>query len=225
MNTENRRAPQRAQLGLKPMALVKTYQTNIIDLYIDDEITSPSEYREIYHALSNAGPQDLVKIHINSPGGRLDAGIQIINHIKHCEALVVGVLHMECASMASGIFLACHDWEINKFSTMMVHSCSYGAGGKQSDIKTRVNFMTDYNEMFVRENYTGFLTDEELDRVLKGDDIYFTAEEIDKKLVKFKKYREENLNREENEELDDEPEIVVESKPQRKRSTKAEKQA
>jgi ASC-1-like (ASCH) protein len=104
-----------------------------------------------------------------------------------------------------------------------VHSCSYGAGGKQSDIKTRVNFMTDYNEMFVRENYTGFLTDEELNRVLKGDDIYFTAEEIDKKLIEFKEYRE----KENQPEMEEEPEVVMETKPSRKRVAKkvVEKQA
>jgi ATP-dependent protease ClpP protease subunit len=212
-------------MNFKPTALVKTYQSNVIDIYLDDEITSPSDYREVYHALSNAGPQDLVKIHINSPGGRLDSGIQIINHIRHCEALVVGVLHMDCASMASGIFLACHDWEINKFSTMMVHSCSYGAGGKQSDIKNRVNFMTDFNEKFIREIYTGFLTEEEIDLILKGDDIYFSAEEIDKKLEQFKQYRESLKNSESTSELKEEEEIVIKAKPARKRTSKSEKQA
>lgn len=225
MNTENRRNPQRVPMNFKPTALVKTYQSNVIDIYLDDEITSPSDYREVYHALSNAGPQDLVKIHINSPGGRLDSGIQIINHIRHCEALVVGVLHMDCASMASGIFLACHDWEINKFSTMMVHSCSYGAGGKQSDIKNRVNFMTDFNEKFIREIYTGFLTEEEIDLILKGDDIYFSAEEIDKKLEQFKQYRESLKNSESTSELKEEEEIVIKAKPARKRTSKSEKQA
>jgi ATP-dependent protease ClpP protease subunit len=173
-----------------PQVLSKSYTSTVVDIYLDGEIGSPEKYRETYHALSNAGPQDLIALHINSVGGRLDAGIQLINHIKNCKAKVIGILHMECASMASAIFLACDDWELNSFSTMMVHSCSYGAAGKQSDIRSRVEFTTAFNERYIRENYAGFLTEEEIDRALKGDDIYFNAEQIEDKLESFKAYRD-----------------------------------
>lgn len=173
-----------------PQVLSKTYSSTVIEIYLDSEIGSPEKYRETYHALSNASPQDLVMIHINTIGGRLDAGIQLINHIKNCQARVVGVLHMECASMGSAIFLACDDWELNEFSTMMVHSCSYGAAGKQSDIRSRVDFTTAFNERYIRKNYAGFLTEDEINRALKGDDIYFDYEQIAEKLEAFREYRE-----------------------------------
>lgn len=174
-----------------PQVLTRSFSSTVAEIYLDGEISSPDKYREAYHILSNAGPNDYIVIHVNSPGGRLDAGIQIINHIKQCKAKVVGVLHMECSSMASGILLACDEWELNSFSTMMVHSCSYGAGGKQSDIHTRVDFMTKFNEKFIREQYTGFLSEEEIVRVLKGDDLYFDSDEIKERLEVFQEYREE----------------------------------
>lgn len=192
------------ELGMRcPQVLTKTYTSNIIDIYIDGEIDSPEQYREAYHAFSNAGPQDTIMLHINSIGGRLDSGVQLIQHIKNCDAQVIGVLHMECASMASGIFLACDDWVINEFSTLMIHSCSYGAIGKQSDILSRVEFNTKFNERFIRKIYTGFLSEEEIKRVLDGSDLYFDAEEIDDRLTKFSKYRDKF------EEVEVEPEVEV----------------
>lgn len=173
-----------------PQVLSKSYGSTVFDIYLDDEVGSPEKYRETYSVLSTANPQDLVILHVNSNGGRMDAGIQIINHINNCKAKVVGVLHMECASMASAIFLACDDWELNPFSTMMVHSCSYGAAGKQSDIRSRVEFTTKFNEKYVRETYTGFLDEGELDRVLKGDDLYLDADQISTRLESLKAYRD-----------------------------------
>lgn len=200
-----------------PQVLHTPYTNSIYDVYLDSEISEPSNYREMYHAMINAGPQDLVLLHINSNGGRIDTGMQIINHIKNCKARVIGVMHMEAASMASAVMLACDDWEINSFSTCLVHSCSYGAVGKQSDIRSRVDFTTKFNERFIRETYQGFLNEEEISRVLKGDDLYFSAEELDEKLNNFKAYREA----EEEESVDwdiDEMELPVEieSKPVRK---------
>jgi ATP-dependent protease ClpP protease subunit len=210
-----------------PQVLHSPYTSSVYDVYLDGEIGEPSQYREIYHALINAGHQDLVLLHINSNGGRLDAGTQIINHIKNCKAKVVGVMHMEAASMASAIMLACNDWELNTFSTAMIHSCSYGAIGKQSDIRTRVDFTTKFNEKYIRENYTGFLTEDEIDRVLKGDDLYFDSEQLEEKLTAFKQYREDKENEEflEEEEETMEAPIEIEVKPVRKPRAKKEKPA
>lgn len=166
------------------------------DIYLDDAIGKPMQYREEYRVLSNASPFDIVRVHVNTPGGQLDAGIQLINHIIECEARVVGVLHAEASSMGSAIFLSCHEWQLNKFSQMMIHSCSYGTLGKQSDIQSHVQNMTRFNETFIRETYTGFLSEEEITSVLKGEDIYFGAgqpggvEELEARLIRFSEYKE-----------------------------------
>lgn len=206
-----------AQMMMRtPQVLHTPYTSSVYDVYLDGEISEPSSYREIYHAMINAGPQDLVLLHINSNGGRIDAGTQIINHIKNCKAKVVGVMHNNAASMASAIMLSCDDWELNTFSTVMCHSCSYGMVGKQSDVRAGVEFTTKFNERFIRETYTGFLTEEEIDRVLKGDDLYFDAEQLDEKLTKFKEYREKLENGEMEEELELEIPVEIEAKPVRK---------
>jgi ATP-dependent protease ClpP protease subunit len=210
-----------------PQVLHSPYTSSVYDVYLDGEIGEPSQYREIYHALINAGHQDLVLLHINSNGGRIDTGLQIINHIKNCKAKVVGVMHNNAASMASGIMLACSDWEITPFSTAMIHSCSYSIGGKQSDIRAGVEFTTKFNENFIRATYEGFLTEEEFDRVLKGDDVYLDAEQLEEKLTAFKQYREDKENEEflEEEEETMEAPIEIEVKPVRKPRAKKEKPA
>lgn len=203
-----------------PQVLSKSYTSTVLDLYLDSEIGSPDKYREIYHALSNAGHQDYIVLHVNSVGGRMDAGLQIINHIRNCKAKVVGVLHVECASMASAILLACDEWEINDFSTMMIHSCSYGAIGKQSDVHNRVQFTTKFNEKFIRKNYTGFLSEEEIQKVLEGADLYFDSDEITKRLETFSELRD----KEDTEEVV-EQEVVEEETPAPARSRKPKAKA
>ena len=57
-------------------------QQRLITFYLSDMIGDPRLYTEMIHTFRTANEQDIISIHLNTGGGRLDTGIQIINAIK-----------------------------------------------------------------------------------------------------------------------------------------------
>lgn len=77
-----------------------------ISYYVCGEIQEPQYYTELFYTLRSAGPTDLIYLHLNSPGGDFDTGLQIINNMLASEAQVITVLEARAYSMAAMIFLA-----------------------------------------------------------------------------------------------------------------------
>ena len=71
----------------------RSFPTKIYTLYLDDEIGAPAEYRDHMEVLESANEWDDVRVVISSPGGRLDAGLMLINGIKGCRAPVTAHIH------------------------------------------------------------------------------------------------------------------------------------
>ncbi|NCY12474.1 MAG: Clp protease ClpP, partial [Burkholderiaceae bacterium] len=70
----------------------QTFQYQHIHYYISDEIGEPAEYAEMIHRILMADPNDSIFIHLNTTGGRLDTGVQLINAIQNSEAKITTVL-------------------------------------------------------------------------------------------------------------------------------------
>lgn len=172
-------------------SFVKSFNSNEYELFIDDYVDSPACYREHYRIFVNATPNDVIFLHINSNGGRVDAGLQLINFMKQCQAKIIGVLHCNAASMGSGLALSCDELILNEHSTMMIHTASYGAYGKETDVKAHVDFFNKSNERFIRNLYTHFLSEEEILRVLDGKEIWLHSEEIAERWATLKQARED----------------------------------
>lgn len=176
----------------------KTLQSQHHTIYLDDVIGAPSEYRDAIQVLETAGPNDVVYLCINSPGGRLDAGLMLINGIRSCEAEVIGQIHADCGSMATGIALACSSWQLSEFSYFFIHTASHGMIGKAQEVQSQADFMNKYIDHFLKSMYTGFLSPKELEKVSKGEDMWIGSEELSERLTKYAEYRnrqEEKLMR------------------------------
>ena len=72
----------------------------------------------------------------------------------------------------------------------MIHNYSGGAQGKAHEIEAQIKFDKTNMPRFFKSVYKHFLTDRELGKVLKGDDIYLNAEEVTVRWEKRKQYRE-----------------------------------
>ena len=141
--------------------------------------------------LENAKQGDVVHLQICSPGGDMDTCDFLCRRMDACHAQIVAEIGMTCASAATGIALHADDWIIAESSTFMVHSCSYSPGwGKESDVSKTADFVKRLNREWVIRNYTGFLTEKEMQEVLEfGQDIYFFAEDLADRLTKYAEYR------------------------------------
>jgi len=171
--------------------VTETPEGNIFDLYLVGEIGHPEQYTEVCHALRVAEANDLFLIHINSEGGQVRTGLMLVNAIKESQCQVVGIIEHLCFSMATGVLLACDSFQVNPYSELMIHTSSNFVGGKEHDLFSSVEFSRRQIHKQIRETYKCFLTEEEIEDVIRGTDLYFNAEEINSRLETYSEYRAE----------------------------------
>lgn len=154
------------------------------EVFLDAEIEEPSKYRELVSVLVNAGPNDKVHLYINSPGGHLDTAAAIVSGILSCQAEVTAFIMGACHSAASLITMYCHAVHVYDTAYMMVHTASFGSSGNTPTVKAHTDFTIKQCEKLMKDAYEGFLTAEELKKVLNGIELWFNAEEIKPRLKK-----------------------------------------
>ena len=121
---------------------------------------------------------DIVRLIINNDGGLMNTMLTIINSISKSNATVVAVLSGTVASAATMIALACDEIEVAPYTSWLTHYYSGGTAGKGNEIKAKHEFEdTEIPKMF-KEIHRGFLTEEEIDRVIDGKYIWLNSEEI-----------------------------------------------
>jgi hypothetical protein len=65
---------------------------------------------------------------------------------------------------------------------MMVHSATFGAFGKQSDVISHASFVDKQVRGLMNSVYKDFLSEKELEEVIMGKELWFDAEEIVRRL-------------------------------------------
>ena len=180
------------------------------EYYLNGVIGEADQYIELISALRDASPTDEFVIRINSEGGDLATALAIINAIKETQAHVVGFIEHLAASAATLIFLNCHSGGVAEDAEMMMHTSSSFYGGKEHEQFSYVSFARKKIHKLLKKHYSGFLSVEEIDRVLKGEDIYLDSDEILDRLEGFAQYQQE-LYLAEMEALEKEQNAVVDS--------------
>lgn len=175
----------------KPSQVIsKSFVSNEYNLYLHNEISHDAdEYLEHFAVYHQAGPEDIIRLWIQSPGGSVSVGHQYIQHMNRCPATIVAVIGMGTASEGTAICLAADDWEVDEMSTFLVHGFSYGTYGHEAQVYNTATFNKKLNERSLRNTYTGFLNESEILEALKGVDLLFDGEELVERLQSFKEHR------------------------------------
>lgn len=155
------------------------------------------EYCELVNILAHAGEEDHVYIQLSSPGGSLETCDYLCRRMGECEAHITVEIGLTCASAASAIALQADDWVIYDSSTMMIHSCSYSPGyGKESDIRSRVEYTERLNQSWIERTYSGFLCEDEIvEAIVYGKDLYLFADDLRVHMPLFKEFRNDHKTR------------------------------
>ena len=160
-------------------------------VYLTEGIDHPAEYDELIYTLNTASPAEIFHIHLNTPGGVVDSGIAIRNAIQSSKARVIAHLYGSVASAGTMIALACDDIEVTPNLSFMCHEISVSnMGGKFSDIKNMQNFYEKQFNKLSRDVYTGFLTEDEIARMHKGEELWFDGGEVKQRWDKMKEAKE-----------------------------------
>jgi ATP-dependent Clp protease protease subunit len=165
-----------------------TQQINTHLVFIDDDITSPSNYRDVIHCLATCSENDSVNLLVNSSGGRTDSIWQIIEAMKGCRGDVSVTVIGAAYSAASMLACMAPECYIADSAEFMLHTAHYGSIGTVPNVKGQTDFATRQINRLLDKAYTGFLTDKELEELKNGKEYWFDAEEAGKRMVRRYKY-------------------------------------
>ena len=161
--------------------------------YISGAIQEPCFYVDLVHKIQTALPDEVIYIHLNTIGGNIATGIQIINAMQASPAHVICSLESEASSLGTLIFLAADEFIVHDNCLMMFHNYSGWIGGKGHEQAAMFDATKKMFEGIARRLYIPFLSENELERIFNGADIYIHSDEIRDRLQYMVKMMEENL--------------------------------
>lgn len=172
------------ELEYKPYSYLQQQVVRTVHhFYINSIIEEAHKYSEMVFRIQTAGPEDIIYMHLNTAGGYMDAGIQIINAMQSSQAHVIAALEGEVASMGTFIFLAADEFVVHDNSSMMIHNYTGGVFGKGHEQIAALESATTWSRDFMHRMYIPFLSGEEVDKVIAGADIYMHPPEIRDRLT------------------------------------------
>jgi len=153
-------------------------------VYIDDFMDEGPALHAVFDKLWSAGKNDELAFRINSSGGLINEGLQFFNLIENkFNGRTLTFLDTKAYSMGALLFCAGDTRVITPHSDLMFHDYSGGAVGKGGEIETRVQHTSkkirDFFKRVILEK--GFLTEEEFNQMVIGQDYWFDAEEMCKR--------------------------------------------
>lgn len=175
--------------------------------YFSQLIDEPHSYIEMIHQIQTAGPDSIIWIHLNTGGGVLDTGIQLINAMQSSEAHIVASVEGYVASLGTMIFLAADEFVVHDNCIMMFHNYTGGVFGKGHEQIAALEATTKWTESLLRRLYYPFMSEDEITRLLKGEDLYFDSDDIRKRITNMVKVLEKEKK---------EAEAAAEAKPKRR---------
>jgi ATP-dependent protease ClpP protease subunit len=175
----------------KPIGILHTF-------YISGVIEDAKTYTDWFEVIRNANNTDLIKIHINSPGGDLFTAIQFMRVLNESNAMIIASVEGACMSAATMIFLCANQFEISEHSMFMFHNYSGLSFGKGGEMYDNITHERKWSEKIMRKVYENFLTEEEIKAILDNKDIWMEGEEVLKRLKLKQKTLEEKRMRKTN---------------------------
>ena len=167
--------------------------TRQLHYYISGPIEEPAQYTEMIHQIRIAGQNDVVHIHLNTPGGMVATGVQIISAMRASSGHIVTHLEGEACSMGALLFLTADEMVVYDDSLLMFHNYSGGAFGKGHELTASIEATNKWYTKLANTICTPFLEEEELTRIFDGADLWLLSDEVEERLKKMAKQLSEEI--------------------------------
>lgn len=159
--------------------------------YLVGEIGEPEEYLDLFAGLREAQQGDVFHIHINTPGGLFCTAAQIIHHMRHSKAYIHTYAEGKVISGGSLVFFSGHALHVGELSEFLAHAPHGADYGKVADVLGHSQHKMAYAKDFYDSVYKPFYSDEEVEQILNGKELWETASQVEKRLIEAKKFFEE----------------------------------
>lgn len=165
----------------------ETRPGKIIHIYFSEAINEAKKFVDLIHKIKTAGPEDIIYMYLNLPGGYITTGVQILSAMRMSKAHIVTVVEGEVASLGTLIFLSADEFIIHDNTLLMIHNHSGGQWGKGHEYLAQADATSKWFETLARDVYKNFLTPTEIKEMLDGKDFWFQADEVKTRLEKLVK--------------------------------------
>lgn len=155
----------------------------IYDFPINGKIEEVEKYQNLFDVFRVATEGDAVILTINTCGGLLHTAQQICAEIESSAATVIGCVVGDCSSAGTIIAMSCDSLYIAPDSSWLFHTGSYGTSGMAPHVEARVEHYKALMKRVAEKYYKDVLTEEEIARLIRGDQLYFFGDEISKRLA------------------------------------------
>lgn len=155
----------------------EAHKSGTYHIYLFGAIETPNQFIGAIEVMRMATENDTIVIHLQSCGGSLDATDTLIQAMRECEAPVVVRASGGCHSAGSLILLEADHFTLSENFSSLIHNGSTGSIAKFSDYKSETQFTVKWMERTFRTAYEGFLTEQEIEDVLKGVDLWLDGNE------------------------------------------------
>lgn len=156
---------------------------------IDSAIEHVSQFSTAIQVLGMAKADDEVEIHLSCcPGGSTDASGTFIHALQKCEAHIHIIAGGGNHSAATDILLSGDSYELASNFNSLIHNGSAGAYGNINEYIARSDFDKEFIKNQQKDILEGFLTPDEIDGVLRGDNIWLDARGWHERSLKRQEY-------------------------------------
>lgn len=153
--------------------------------YFYDDIGDTKDYCDLVFTLDHAAPGDEIHLHLATGGGNMEAAIVIVHAILRTQATVIAHAEAGVASAGTIIMLACENIEIHPFAHFLYHDGSLTSPGmKFSDNLKQAQAIVELYAKLAYSIYVPFFTEDEVTRILKGEDFYVTSEDMAERVLR-----------------------------------------
>lgn len=147
-------------------------------VFLTSSIEAVHLYNELVHKLYSADSHENFVLFINTPGGDMGSASMICDAIRNSKAKVTARLSGSVCSAGTMIALTCDQLEIAEDTDFMIHYYSCTNSGKGSEVKQRQAFIDKNMPITFHRVYGGFLSEDEINQVIDGTDIWLNADEV-----------------------------------------------
>ena len=156
----------------------------IFNVFIYRGIESPEQFIPAIEALQVANEDDLVMVHLSTPGGDIDATDTFLHACEMCRGRIVFNASGGVHSAGTLILMNADEVIFSEGFNALVHNGMVGHGGKFSEWVAASDYARKHMESLFWKTYKGFMTDEEIQLMLEGKDFWFDAEEFKERHAK-----------------------------------------
>ena len=117
-----------------------------------------------------------VELVINSPGGDVFNGLQMVHAIQDCHYKVTARIEVMAASIAAVIALACDAVQIDKNSLLMLHNCWTFTAGNKEELQQEIDAMAAIDTI-IHNIVEEHCYDDSIGEKMDNGDVWLTGED------------------------------------------------